>query len=130
MASFANITINDGAASPVAITFTPDFRNGNEVVWADRRQPSSLMWPRITLAYDRASRRRPTYHVDFRVEMPIIRNIDGVDTVTDTARFERGRYILPVTMTEQERKHLRAYVANGLSNATIKGAVELLDPVF
>lgn len=130
MAAFADLVINDGTSTPVAVTFQPAYRNANEVMWEDRRKAVPSMWPRIVATFDRASRRRPTYHADFRVELPIVRNIDGVDTVTDTARYERGRYILPVTMTEQERKHLRAFVVNGLSADPVKGLTELLDPIY
>lgn len=127
MAAIANLTVNDGSATPVAVTFTAASRTNNEVMWEDRRLAASTLWPRLFLSFDRASKARKTNHVELRMEYPIVRTVDGVETVVDTARYERGRYILPISMTEQERKHLSAFVRNGLSATLIKNVAELLD---
>lgn len=128
MAAVANLTIQDGTATPVNVTYMPEYRDEKEVIWSDRRLANPSMWPRLYVGYDRATRNRPTFHVEYRVEYPIVRPVDGVDAVAATARFERGRYIIPAIATEQERKHLSALVRNGLSNAAIRGVPELLDP--
>lgn len=122
-------TVNDGSATPVAVTYSVEKLSSEQTVLVDRRQASRDMQPVINASFDRATPNRKTFKVKRQVAYPLIRTINSVDTVVDTARATI-EYVIPVSATAQERKHLRALVAN-LEDATfMKAAVEDLDPLY
>lgn len=122
-------TVNDGSATPVAVTYSVEKLSSEQTVLVDRRQASRDMQPVINASFDRATPNRKTFKVKRQVAYPLIRAINSVDTVVDTARATI-EYVIPVSATAQERKHLRALVAN-LEDATfMKAAVEDLDPLY
>lgn len=126
-----NIILADGATTPVNVTYTPEYQDANGLTFADRRLASPELWPRFTLSFSRATQARKSYHVSLSVSYPIVRNVDGVDTVAGIARYEKpGRFVIPTNATEQERKHLSAIVRNALSHTTVRAYVELLDPII
>lgn len=126
----APLTINDGSATPVAVTFSPELLSSALTVFQDRRLATRELQPTLTVGYNRPTVQRPkTYQVSHRWALPIVRNVAGVDVSNDTARVTVD-FILPTSMTSQERKHLRAYVKNGLDQALLKVAIDDLDPLF
>lgn len=130
MGQAASITINDGTATPVAVTFHPEFVSPQRTVFVDRRKGVSALQPRISVGFDSSKPRRKTNHADFSVTYPLEGLVNGVAAVVDIARYERGRFILPDGMGSDDRKHLSAFVRNGLANALIKNVFENLDPIY
>lgn len=123
------LTINDGSATPVAVAYSPEQLSSEESVFVDRREASRDMQPSITILFSRASRARATFKSQRVVEYPITAVVNGVTMVTDIARA-RVEYTIPKTMTKDQRKHLRALVANTEDNASVKAGVEDLDPLY
>jgi hypothetical protein len=130
MATIQNIVINDGAATPVAVTFHPIGRENNIVTLADQRLDVSEFWPILSARFDRANVKRATNHISIELSYPIVRAVDSVDTVVGTARFVRGQFVLPSIMTDQERAHVHAFVANAVNNAILAAYVTDLEPMF
>lgn len=126
----ASITINDGTATPVAVTFTPVAANGGSVTFADKRKGAKAFWPKLTVNFDGEKASRKTDHVDFSFEYPMTQTVNSVEVVYAIARFERGRFILPSGMPAADRKHICAFVRNGMDVAVIQGMVNDLDPIF
>lgn len=126
----ASITINDGTATPVAVVFTPIAANGGSVTFADKRKAAKTFWPKLTVSFDGETKQRRTDHVDVSFEYPMTQTVDGVEVVYATARFERGRFILPSGMPQADRKHIYAFVRNGLGVSVVQGLVNDLDPIF
>lgn len=127
----SSININDGSATPVAISYTPiQVNNGNAVVFADRRKSARAFWPKITFKYDPESNKRRSDHVSVEVEYPMTQVVDGVEHVYATAWYKRGTFILPSGMPQQDRKHLGALVVNGMGVAEFTAMVSDLDPIF
>lgn len=126
----ANITINDGSATPVAVTFLPIFADSGVVVFADKRKTAKAFWPKLTLKFVPETASRKTDHVEVTFEYPMTQTVNSVEVVYATARYERGRFILPSGMPSTDRKHLSAFVRNGLDLTQVRGAVEDLDPIF
>jgi hypothetical protein len=125
----APISINDGTATPVAVSYAPEQLSSGATVLVDRREASRDMQPSLTLKFDPANANRKTFKVARQVAYPIKRTINTVDQVVDIARAN-VEYIIPKTMSAQERKHLRALVANAEDIASFKAGVEDLDPLY
>jgi hypothetical protein len=126
----ASISINDGSATPVAVTYTPISANNGNVVFADKRKSAKAFWPKISMLFDGETARRQSDHVSIEVEYPLTQTVDGVEVVYATAWFKRGIFVLPSGMPQQDRKHLRALVVNGQGHALYTAMVNDLDPIF
>lgn len=123
------VTINDGAATPVAVSYSPELLSSSNTVLVDRREASRDMQPALTLQFDRPTPTRKTFKIKRTVSYPIKQTINGVEVVTDIARAN-VEYVIPQSATQQVRKHLRALVANTEDIAIFKAAVEDLDPLY
>ncbi|DAD50596.1 coat protein [ssRNA phage Gerhypos.2_10] len=134
MPAFGNITINDGASTPLAHTFSPVKIDGDVATWADRS--SGVPTKYYTLS---ASNRDPnggTGQVNreqFSLVIPVV--ADGSDplvkagTVIRTLRFD-GTYLIPVSSALQERKDLNALVKNFLASSVVTAMVQDLEHVY
>jgi len=123
------IVVKDGSAVPANVSYSPELLSSAETVLVDRREASREAQPTITVRFDRASANRKTFKPSREFALPLIRTVNGVSTVTDIARAKTV-YTLPSSMTLQERKHLRAMVANTEDVPVILAGVEDLDPFF
>lgn len=125
----SGLTINDGATTPVAVSYTPEKVGSDLTILVDRRLTSRDQQPSVTLEFNRPQNGRKTYKVIKKVAYPIVRDVNGVNTVIDIARTE-STFVLPPTMSEQERKHIRALAANAEDETNIKKFVESLEPFW
>lgn len=123
------LAINDGTATPVAVSYSVEKLSSDHSILVDRRLASRDQQPALTVTFDRASATRKTYKVKRSVAYPLVRTINSVDTVIDIARCN-VEYIIPNTATLQERKHLRALVANSEDNVLLMAGVVDLDPLY
>jgi hypothetical protein len=134
MPAFGNVTINDGASTPVAHIFSPVKIDGDVATYADRSTGVPSKYYLLT-----ASNRDPSggngqvNRVQFSLALPVV--ADGSDptikvgTVIRTLRFN-CEYLIPVTSTLQERKDLSALSKNLLANAIEIAMVENLEHVY
>lgn len=134
MPAFGTITINDGASTPVAHTFSPVKIDGDVATWADRSGgvPSGYS----TLV---ASNRDPSggngqvNREQFSVAVPVV--ADGSDpsvpagTILRTLRFD-GTVLIPVSSTLQERKNLLAFIKNYLGTTVVQSMIQDLEHVY
>lgn len=124
------LTINDGSATPVAVSYSVEKLSSEHSVLVDRRKASRELQPTLTITFDRATAARKTYKVKHNIAMPIVRaDANGVDRVVDIARAN-VEYVIPPSMTAQERKDLRALTSNAQSQVSLKEAVDSLDPLY
>jgi len=129
MPAVSDFAINDGAATPVAVTFHPEsIRDGNATFRDDRAGVTALM-PRIIVGLSLASPNRPSNRVVFRVNYPVKRTVDGIDTLGYTLRSETT-FILPDGATAADRANLLAFHVNALSNAEVAGVVKDVLPIY
>lgn len=130
MPQFTSFAINDGSATPVAVTFSPELLSSTQTVLVDRRKAARDQQPSITYAFDRPVPARPnTFKVNGKLAYPIVQTVSGVETVTDIARGE-FLFVLPTSMQLTDRKHLRAFLRNAVDQALIKAGIEDLDPMY
>ena len=125
----APFSINDGAATPVAVVYSPELLSSAQTILVDRREASRDLQPSIEQTFDRASANRPTFKVGTNVLYPVIRLVSGV---TVTKRPIRIRVIadIPNEATQQERAHAFAAAINCVQHASIKAGYVSLDPLY
>lgn len=138
MPTMANIVINDGAAAPVAHTFTPTGPDRNGVhYWHDRSGGVALGFPRISIDVRAPSPAGPgatsssdrVQRVKVRMVVPIMET--GVTTPTKAYDLTfNGEFILPERATEAECGDVLAYADNLLSDALMAALVEQRERVY
>lgn len=124
-----SLSINNGAATPVAKSFAPERVAPENTVFTERSAAVSAGFTRLAIRYSAASAKRASNRVDVDLDLPVLTTVNGVSTVAYTGRF-KGYFVLPDQMTAAERADMHAFVANGLNNAVIKGVIKDLDPLY
>lgn len=123
------LTIDNGDATPVAKTFSPEKISPDAAVFVERSALSSAGYKRIGIGFSPANGGRKTNRVNIEVSTPILANIGGVNSVAYTGLF-KGYFVIPDQMTSEERADLAAFVANALDNAQIRAVIKDLDPLY
>lgn len=123
------LTINNGAATPVAKTFSPERVAPELSTFTERTAQSSAGFLRLGVAYSPASGKRTTNRVDVNLDFPVLQTVNGVSQVAYTGRF-KGYFVIPDVMTAAERADLAAFVANALDNTQVRAVVKDLDPMY
>lgn len=124
-----NLTINDGAATPVARTFAPERVAPDLSTFVEKTAGVSSGYIRLGVKFSPATSNRPTNRVDFNMDLPVLSTVNGVSTVAMTARF-RSYWVLPDNLSAADRANAWAFVANALDNAQIKAVIKDLDPLY
>lgn len=126
----AAITVNDGSAAPVAITFTPTEVTPSKTVFTDRRKASVALQPTIEVGYSAPSASRPTARPSYAVIYPIEGLVNGVAAPVGVARYESGKCVEPADMSLTDKKHFHAFIANGLNVPMIKAVFVDNEPIY
>lgn len=131
MAAVGNITINNGAATPVAKTFNPSVVQSDLVSYQDRSGGIVLGFPEISIGNRMPSKNANSYKVTARVKIPVLEQTSpstatGIQPAPTLAYTLIGNVelVMPSRCTLAERKDLLAFVKNFLANAAITTAVE------
>lgn len=129
MPAIAALTINDGAASPVAHTFSPVTTSGSQAQWADRSPATPAGYRKLNHEVLPPSGQRTVNKITIGAYVPTEAVVDGSTVV---ARSCSAQVILnlPPDCTLQERKDILAYVVNFLNNATVKTSIENIEPFY
>lgn len=127
MATFADIILNDGLATPVAHTFKVKINDNRMSTWEDRVNGIPLGYSVVKLTTSDTDTVRK---VKISVAMPTLEAVSGANQAGFTpaatiAYIHRAtlEFILPQRGTLAERKNLLAFLTNSLSNATIIGVI-------
>ena len=129
MAAIAPITINDGQATPVAVTFNPENQTPGAFSFVDRAAGVAIGFRRISISNKFAQGGALVNRAKYAVEYPVTATVNGVTTQAYVLRANVD-VILPVASTDTERKNLFAFLVNGLQNTLVRGAVRDLDPLY
>lgn len=124
-----SLTINDGAATPVAKTFAPERVAPELSTFTERTATSSAGFIRLGVGFSAASSKRATNRIDLSLDYPVLQTVNGVSSVAYVGRF-KGYFIVPDVMTAAERANLAAFVANALDNAQVRATIKDLDPMY
>lgn len=129
MAAIAPITINDGQATPVAVTFNPENQAPGSTSFVDRATGISAGFRRLTVSNKFANSSSVVNRAKYSVEYPVMTTVNGVTSVAYTLRATVD-VIEPTSSTDTERKNLYAFLVNGLANTLVRGAIRDLDPLY
>lgn len=123
------LSINNGAATPVAKSFAPERVAPDLSAFTERTAAASAGFVRLSVGLSPASAKRSTNRIPVRLDLPVLQTVNGVNSVAYTGRFN-GEFVIPDVMTAAERADLHAYVANALDNALVKAVIKDLDPMY
>jgi len=129
MSQAAAITINDGLATPVARTFSPESVTPALSVFSERSAGIASLFKKLKLTNTFASGKSTVNRATFKVEYPVAQVVGGVTSVAYILRANL-ELILPDQCTDADRKDLYAYLKNGLAHASITGVLRDLDPQY
>lgn len=120
---------NDGATTPVSVTYTPEIVSADKTILYDRRLSAVDFQPSVERVYLPPGGTRKTTKVVDRYTYPIVRNVAGVDQVVGYNRVDVTMVRDPLA-TDQEAKHSLAMAANGTLNAEMRKAFEIRSPFW
>lgn len=138
MAAVTAITINDGAATPVAHTFDPTGPDDKGVQhYEDRVGGVALGMPRIAISKTDPRGAGTVYRVKANIDLPVLETATGTDPngytpgpkVAYTLRV-KAEFILPQRSATAERADVLAYAENLLAHAVLTDMVEDLEGVW
>jgi hypothetical protein len=129
MPAIAAISINDGAATPVAHSFSVQSTNGAKAEWKERTSGAPAGF--YTISHEVVNPSSPTaaYRIKIGFSLPVTETVNGVPTVT---RMNSAQVVLNFAQssTEQERKDAVAFVINFMSNANVKSSAHAIEPFY
>lgn len=136
MATFANIVIKDGQATPVDHTFAVAYRRDNELGWTDRSAGVLAGFRTISLLARPATNQNAGTRISVKVKDPRLATLgigaEGIQP-NPTRAYEtlsEFSFLLPAGSDRQARLDIIAYVRNLLSNQQIiDSVVDLATPV-
>lgn len=143
MPQIASIVINDGAATPVAHTFSPIGKDDKGVFWFEQTSPavtSVLGAKRIgykqTRVLNAQKQLTGTTKAVYTLMVPtletVANNSAGITPPPTLAYAEKGRveFDLADRSTGQERKDTRVFFVNLLGHAMVVANVDTLQPSY
>lgn len=143
MPAIANVVINDGAATPVAHTFTPLGKDEKGVIWFEQSTPTPanpLGAKRLGYKQDRVmddqKRLTGASRVTVTLAVPTLEVLGngatGITPPPTKAYEEKARleFALSERSTLQERKDTRILLSNFIAHAMMVSAVDNLQPTF
>lgn len=128
MPALASITINDGAVSPVAHTFSPVTTDGY-LASLKERVGLPISYPALNVSVRPPVSGNGIYRVKETISVPTTAVVNGV-TVVDFSQSVTIEFVLNERGSEQSRKDIRVLAANLLNHATTVTVVEKLEPIY
>lgn len=131
MANQANIVINDGAATPVAHTFSPISVNADGVAkYSDKVGGIAIGYPVVTLQAKEPTKQNRSYRVIGKVALPVLEQVAGSTNTGFTpapvvayTMFYNFDFSLPDRSSIQNRKDILAYAKNLIGHALLSTLV-------
>lgn len=138
MSAIANLVLNDGAATPVAHTFSPVNIDALGIAkWADRVDGIAIGYPTVSLLMRQPNKVTRNYKLSLKVICPTLEVTSpstgtGIQPAPTKAydTFATVEIVLPERSTKQQRKDMLAFLKNSLANAVITAAVEDFESVY
>lgn len=133
MPNIANLTINDGQATPVAHTFSARSNKDGICKWADISSGSPIRYPTASILQKEpiATTKRPTYKTSVILDVPVY---SATGTPAVDLRLGGLTYRLEVmsdtAATDAQRADAHAYFINFISNVDVANVFKKNTPIF
>lgn len=129
MPALASITINDGAATPVAHVFAPVTTDGQLAELAER-VGLPFAYPSLKVSVRPPVKNgQGMYRIKAQIVQPITKVVDGV-TVLDYENRCDIELLVSERSSVQNRTDILAFCQNLSGNATFKSMVQNLEPLY
>lgn len=134
MPAISALTLNDGAAAPVAHTFVPVKTDGSTGSWAERTASGPTFWATLTngliVPQSKSSAEGKPLTNRWQVYVPVGVTPVGGATVLDHFSSASLNFYFSPRASEEERKNLVSYVKNLLANTTVYNAAVACEPFY
>lgn len=131
MPQLNTITINDGAATPVAHSFAPVTTDGFLARLKERVGAIAAAFAELSIAVREPLKGQTdkVYRITEKLRVPVAVTVSGVTSIdhTNSVSIE---FLISEKATAQERKDIRVLAYNLLGHAATIAAVESLEPQF
>jgi len=129
MPALAPIVINDGAATPVAHTFTPVTTNGSDAVSSNRAATILSGAEQLTTSVRAPQSPTASWKIEIGLVLPTVATVDGLDQVV---RSSKSSLVINFAQssTAAERKNMRVLLMNALANADLIKVIETPEPQY
>lgn len=124
------IVLNDGQATPVAVSFYPEQVTPAISTFVDRASGIATQYRRLSIRFDPSKSARADTRAELNVSIPVSGTLpSGATGILRTLRATM-KFQLPDGCTDAERKDLFAFAKNALANALVTGVVRDYDPLY
>lgn len=138
MTAIAALTLNNGETTPVAKTFNPVNIDANGVAkWADRSGGVALGYPIITYSLKSPNKDSRAYKLTAKVTLPVLEQTSpststGIQPAPTLAYnvLATVEFAMPERSTQQQRKDVRAFLANFVANSVVTAGVNDFESVY
>lgn len=134
MTAFADLTLNDGQATPVAHTFKARRIDGIVAKYQDISGGIAIGYPQVTLSSREPVGDSGNFKVVAKVKLPVLETVSGTSYAgivpAPTLAYDlpfSGEFILPGRSTIAVRKDILAYVRSLINSALMTALVVDLD---
>lgn len=125
MASFANVVLADGQATPVNHTFAPADVDSNRVfTYVDRASGIALGYPKITVKKRSPSKTSKVSRVEFRVSLPMLDTTVATNPVIGYSNAFQGTFFVAEKSSQAARADIYAYVKNLVASTLFSALVK------
>lgn len=131
MTAFADLTLNDGLATPVAHTFKARRIDGIVAKYQDISGGISIGFPTILVSSREPVNGNDNFKVVTKVNLPVLETISGSSYAGVVAAPQlaytlaySAEWILPGRSTLAARKDLLAYVKNLMASAVVTALIQ------
>lgn len=136
MATFTNLVLKDGLATPADHNFLPSYRKENEMGWADRSAGVIAGFRHVSISIRPGTATNAGTRVTIKVKDPRLALVGVSDAgivpnpVKAYETLAELTFMLPSSSDRQARLDILAYIKNALSAAQIVDTVvDLAQPV-
>lgn len=132
MAQIANMTINDGATTPVAHVFTP-IQSTPVALWRDTDAAKSYVVSQhgITLSRKQSTAANGLTRVKLTLSLPTMgTGVSLPASEVDYSHQVSVEFIMPNRGQKQERKNIRTFLSNLLVDAQVVDVIDEMRAAF
>lgn len=129
MPQASTIIINNGASTPAPVTFSPEQVSPELSTFVDRSSTTFASYRRLALTSKFASKQSLVNRSGMTIEVPILRMVNGVETVTGYIKM-RVENLYPKDSTQSERNDAYAFLVNALNHISVRATLRDYDPQY